>query len=131
MEELDELRYIYQIYQNQYVLLNNSINLNLQELQELNSVQKALENSDTIKNNSTLMNLGANFYIRARVDKFDTVIVGVGGGYLMEKDSDSAKNFVSKLIQKKTENVNKLVKSKRELEAGMMDLSYKIDAVGN
>lgn len=126
---LDELRYIQQVYQNQYTIAGNSINIVLQELQELNSAQKTLENTDIIKGKDTLNSIGAQFYMFGKVQDPNKVIVAVGANYLVEKDTDSAKEYVASLIQKRTESLNAITKSRKEIEKALIEISYKIESL--
>lgn len=124
---LEELRYVQQIYQNQYNLLNNSINITLQELQESNSAQKTLESVDIIDGRELVTSIGGDFYAFSRMQNTKTFLVAVGANYLVEKDADSAKQHVADMIKKGNETLNKLLKNKKELEAALIDVSYRID----
>ena len=126
-QDLDELRYIHQVYQNQYQVVSNSINIELQELQQLNMAQKSLESSELMNEKEILTNVGGDVYMRSKISDAKSAIIGIGGGYLIEKDVDASKNYIAKWIERKTESINKLIKNKRELEAALIDIAYKID----
>lgn len=128
-EQLEELKYIQQVYQNQYNVANNSINMMLQELQELNAAQKTLENTQMLKGKETITSIGANFYSFSKIQNPDTFLVAVGANYLIEKDVDSSKEYIAKMIQNRNENLNRLMKSKKEVEAALIEISYKIDSM--
>lgn len=124
---LDELRYMQQIYQNQYAVLNNTITMHLQDMQALSSAQKALENGELMKGKETLMHAGASVYMKAEIKEVGYVIVGVGGSYFVEKSVDDAKGYVSNLMTRKTGIINDLTKSRKDLQSALIDVSYKID----
>ena len=124
---LEELRYIQQVYQNQYAMAGNSINILLQELQQLNSTQKTFENVDLLPNKDVVMNIGSDFYLFGRVPNPKTALVGVGAGYIIEKDIDSAKTYVADLIKKRTEDLNRLTKSRKEIEGALIEVSYRLE----
>src|ERR1700733_5972170 len=105
---LDELRYIQQVYQNQYAMLGNSINMIIQELGQLNSAQKTLENMDLTEGKEVITNVGSDFYLFGKIPNSKSILVGVGAGYLVEKDIDSAKTYAAEIIKKRTENLNAL-----------------------
>ena len=126
---IEELRYIQQVYQNQYTMIGNSINMLFRELQELNSAQKTLENIDIVEGKDTLTGIGADFYLAGRIQNPKTAIVGVGAGYLVEKEIDASKTHVAALIQKHTENLNKLTKSRKEVEAALIEISYRLENI--
>lgn len=126
---LEELRYMQQLYQSQYGMVTEAMNAKLRELQELNRTRRTLDESDKVQGNDALLQLGAGFYLKSRVEESGNVIVGIGGGYLIEKDIPSAKMYATKLIKEKTGEVDALVKNRRELESAIMDISYRIEGL--
>ncbi|MGD0728825.1 MAG: prefoldin subunit alpha [Candidatus Micrarchaeaceae archaeon] len=128
-QSVEELKYIQQVYQNQYSIASNSINMALQELQELNSAQKTLENADLLEGKDMIMSIGAAFYSVNRIKDSKTFLVGVGANYLVEKTTDEAKEHVAKIIEKSNDNLNRLMKNRKELEAALIEISYKIDSM--
>jgi prefoldin alpha subunit len=126
-QSIEELRYLQQIYQNQYAMIGNSINMVLREMQELSSAQKTLENMDLVEGKEILNGIGGDFYISGKVQDPKKVLVGVGAGYLIEKDIDSAKTYVADLIKKNNDSVNGLTKNKKEVENALVEISYRID----
>ena len=124
---IDELRYMQQVYQNQYAALNSSMNMQMQEVQMLSAVQNTLENNDMMKGKETLMHIGASVYMKTAAKGSDSVIVSIGGGYLVEKGIDEAKGYVSKMITKKTDILNSMAKSRKELQNALIDISYKME----
>jgi prefoldin alpha subunit len=128
--EIDELRYMQQVYQNQYAALNSSMNMHMQDLQMLSAVQRTLENSNMLKGKETLMHVGASVYMKTEVKDSGHAIVSVGGGYLVEKSIDEAKGYVSTMITKKTEVINGMSRSRKELQAALIEMSYKLDSAG-
>jgi prefoldin alpha subunit len=126
-QTLEELRYLQQVYQNQYAVAGNSINMTLQALQELNSAQKTLENLDLTNGREIVTSLGAEVYAFGKISNPKSVLVAVGAGYLVEKDIDSAKGYAAALIQKHTENLNKITKSRKEIESALIEISYRLE----
>jgi prefoldin alpha subunit len=118
----EELAYMERVYQNQYMMVGNAINSALEELQELNSASKSLEEMDKVAGKESFASVGADFYLRSQIKSDSKVIVGVGGGFLIEKPVDQAKAAVKKRIDAKNEMVNKLVKSRKELETAILGL---------
>ena len=126
-KSIDELRYMQQVYQNQYAALNSSMNMHMQEVQMLGAVQNTLENNDLMKGKETLMHIGASVYMKTMAKDSASVIVSIGGGYLMEKGIDEAKGYVSRRMAKKTEELNGMAKSRKELQNALIDISYKME----
>ena len=124
---LEDLRYIQQMYQSQFMLINQEINTRLEVLRQLENVQRTLENINTLENKRTLIPVGSDAYLEGKVTNSTSVVVGIGAGYLAEKKTDEAKSYVAKAIERETGNVNRLVKNKKELENALIEVSYKID----
>ncbi|HVC58007.1 MAG TPA: prefoldin subunit alpha [Candidatus Acidoferrales bacterium] len=122
----EELRYMYGVYQQQHGMITSTINMHMQDLQELNAAQRTLESSDMLNNKEMLTNIGADFFMKSKLTEANTVVVGVGSDYMVEKDVASAKAFVAKRIQVKSEILNKLGKNKKELEGAMVDIGYRL-----
>ncbi len=125
----EELRYMQQVYQNQYSIIGNSINAVLRELQELNSAQKTLENMNLVQGKETLTGIGGDFYLTGKIHDPNKVLVGVGAGYVIEKDADSAKTHVAGLIKNHTESLNRLTKNRKELEDALIEISYRLETI--
>jgi prefoldin alpha subunit len=122
---LAEVRYLRQIYQSQYLVVSQAVNDKLEDLNNIDSAHRALEGMDEIQGKATLIPIGANVYMEGNVGKPKSVIISVGGGHFVEKSIDEAKQHVTKLMEKGTKDVNRLMKNKNELEAALIDLSYK------
>lgn len=126
-EGIEELRYMQEIYQNQYAVLNNTMNMRLQEVQMLSAVQNTLENSEMMKGKETLMHVGASVYMKTEVKNAGAVIVSIGGGYLVEKNIEEAKGYISRVMTKRTELLNGLAKNRKDLQNALIDISYKME----
>jgi len=118
----EEIAYMERLYQNQYMMVGNAINAALEELQQLNSASKALEEMDRLAGKDSFTSIGADFYLKAQIKKDTKVIIGVGAGFMVEKETDAAKVTVKKRMDAKNALLDKLVKSRRELEAAMVDI---------
>jgi prefoldin alpha subunit len=122
----EEIAYVERVYQNQYAMIGNAINASLEELQQLNSASKSLEDMDKLAGKESFASIGADFYVRSQIKKETKTIIGVGGGFLVEKEIDEAKQTVKKRIDAKNEMMNKLIKNRRELETAMVDIQSGI-----
>ncbi len=115
----EELAYLERVYQNQYMMVGNAINSALDELRELNSASEALESMDKLAGKESFSGIGADFYLRSQIKAGTKVIIGVGGGFMVEKETAAAQQTAKKRVDAKNEMINKLVKSRKELEAAM------------
>ncbi len=124
---MEELSYIRNMYQNQYSMVQQSINSRLEFLRQMDEAHTALEHLDQMNKKNTLMHVGSAVYIKSTVADAKSAVVGVGAGYLVEKEVAAAKAHISKMLEKETEEINKLGKTKAELEKAMVEISYKIE----
>lgn len=124
---LEELRYLQQIYQNQYVTLANDINDRLEALRNFTSTQQTLENVDTVVNKNLLLGLGGGAYANGKIIDQKSFVISIGAGFMIEKDIAGAKAYVAKAIDRSTQNINRLNKSKKDLENAIIEVSYKIE----
>ncbi|MCW6160483.1 MAG: prefoldin subunit alpha [Candidatus Micrarchaeales archaeon] len=130
-EQLDELRYMHQIYQNQYASIASEISTRLDALKNFQNTQQTLENIDAVVNKNLLLGLGGGAYASGTITNQNSVVVNVGGGFLVEKDIDSAKGYVAKAIDNTTNAINQLTKDRRELERVLLEIAYRIEAISH
>ena len=129
-ENADALRYLYQLYQGQYSALVNEMNRSLEYIRELNDAQKTLESMGSVAGRGSLVHAGASVYIEARIGDGGKVLVGIGGGFMAEKSLEEAKGFISGRIGRTTSVFNGLAKSRKDLGRAIMEISYRIEALG-
>ncbi len=122
---LAEIRYLKQIYQSQYLVITQAANDKLEDMNNIDNAHRALEGMDSITDKGALIPIGASVYIEGNIEKPKNVIISVGGGHFVEKNIDEAKQHVSRLMDKTTREVNRLIKNKNEIEAALIDLSYR------
>ena len=127
----DQLRYLQQIYQNQYMAMAQELNGAIEVLQNLETVLTTLEGMSNLKDKNTLIPIGPSVYMDGKITNAKSVVLGIGAGYMVEKDVDSAKGYITKMIDKETQHINRLNKSKKELEAALMEISYKVDELAH
>lgn len=128
---IEELRYLQQLYQNQYVGIAQEINIAIDALRTLDNVQGTLENIDTLNGKNSLVPVGPSTYLDGKITNAKSVVIGIGAGYLVEKDIDGAKSYISKMTEKETQHINRLNKAKREIEGALMEISYKADELSH
>ncbi len=125
----EELRYIQQIYQNQYMLINQQIETSIAALRELEATRLTLENYDNIKGRKNLMPLGAGVFAAGSINDNGTVLADVGAGYMVERKVGEAKGAITTGMDKTTETIKKLQKNRKDIESALMDVSYKLDSL--
>ena len=126
-DEVYSLRYLQQLYQNQYSAVSAEMNRSLEYLGQLNAAQKTMENSNSVKGKDTLLDLGAGVYMGANVKKSDSVLVNIGGSYLAEKSIEEAKLMMATRIEKMNTLFNKLVKNRNELRDAIVQVTRRLE----
>lgn len=128
-EALDELRYLQQLYQTQYMMINQEAESRINVLRELEAARFTLENHDSVKGRKSMTPLGAGVFVNSTIGEGGTVVMDVGAGYMVERKVDEAKGAIAKKLDKDTENIKKLQKNKKDLESALVDIAYRIDAL--
>ncbi len=126
-EEVAELSYFQQLYQGQYEAVSRSINTALQMLGDMNNVKETLDRIGEVKGRNTLAPIGSGTYLHSKAEDVDSVVVGVGAGYLVEKSVDEAKQFVSAVIERQTVAINGMLKSKNDIENALLEVSLRLE----
>lgn len=130
-EDIYTLRYMQQLYQSQYGAVSGEVNRVVGYLEELNAAQKAVDNTDEIAGRGVLVHMGSGVYLNGKAGKMSSVIVSVGGGYLIEKDITEAKKYIASRIEHTTNVFNKLIKNRNELGAALREVSIRLEAMGS
>jgi prefoldin alpha subunit len=124
-----QLNYLHQMYSERQAMISQEIRSIVSSLQELNNVLNSLSMPEQIRNKESLMHVGSDVYIVGKVQDFDTVIVGVGGEYMVEKKVEDAKQFVSARAEKYNKALQTLMKEREELEAALTEVAYKMETL--
>jgi prefoldin alpha subunit len=122
----EEIAYIERVYQNQHMMVGNAINAAIGELQDLNSANKAIEEMGKVAGSESFTSIGGDFYLKSKINKESKVIIGVGGGFLVEKELEQAQQTVKRRIDAKNDIINKLAKNRKELEAALVNIQEGI-----
>jgi prefoldin alpha subunit len=128
---LEEFRYLQQLYQNQYMSLAQELNGRMEMLKQLDTAQKTLEDIDSIKERDALVPVGYGTFAKGRILGSDTVMLSIGAGFMVEKSIAEAEAHIAKALDGETKYINKLNKSKRELESALTEISYKIEELSH
>lgn len=124
---IDELRYIRQIYQNQYTEITSELEAKVMLMKELDMTQRSLESISEIEGKNTLMPIGYDVYLNAHIEKNNHALIGVGAGCIVDKSIDEAKGYIAKAVEKETKSLNNLMRAKKEVESALIEVSYKIE----
>jgi prefoldin alpha subunit len=128
-EAVQNLQYMQQVYQNQYTTISREINAVMDYINELNAAKTSLEKFDRIKDSNMLSPIGSSVFISARAASEPKALVGVGGGYLIEKEIAKAVEYLSSRIDMHTKNMQELMKARGKAEDAMFEISARLDKI--
>ena len=128
-EIMMQLRYLQNLYSQQYENLENNIatyslaNTSLQRNIDL------LERSKSVEGSNIMVSGEGGAYISAKVHKVDNVITYIGGGYMIDNTPEKALTFLKENRKRGEEMLNKLVSEKQKIERDLIDIQYKMSAL--
>lgn len=128
-ESLSALRYLQQMYQNQYMLLAQEINNRIAVLDEMSGGESALKRMEQVRGAHALIDIGGGTYIGAAVDKSDSVLVHAGAGCYVEKSAANADAHMAKIMEKQRTMLGKLMSSRKQLEQTLVEISYRMSKI--
>jgi prefoldin alpha subunit len=128
-EAVAQLRYLQNIYSQQYEFLENEIATYSLALNSMRRNSELIENTSRLSNSKILVNGEAGMYFEAGVGIMEKVIAYVGAGYLVEKSLEEAKEFAKSNERRSEEGLRKLISDKQKVEKELMDISYKLSSV--
>ncbi len=128
-EALAQINYLQQLYTDRHNLLAREMGGMMENLQEMSNALTSLNAVDRLRNRGAMMHLGSDVYTTGTVGSMERIIVGVGSNYLVEKSVDECKGFISARIDKYNKLLQGLAKEREDLEAALIDLSYKLESL--
>ena len=128
-EAVQNLQYMQQVYQNQYTTISREINAVMDYINELNAAKTSMEKFERIKNSNILSPIGSSIFISAKAAEEPRVLVGVGSGYLVEKEIAKAIDYLLSRIEMHTKNMQELMKARGKAEDAMFEISTKLDKI--
>ncbi|MDE1869533.1 MAG: prefoldin subunit alpha [Candidatus Micrarchaeota archaeon] len=126
-EEVDQLKYLYNAYTQEYQAVVNEMNSYLQVSASFDRNIEALDKVKSMENTHMLIGLEAGTFVEVSTKEIKNVITNVGAGYLVEKSVKEASEFVGKNSERVQMNITQLLSQKQRLEKEILDLSYKIN----
>lgn len=122
-----ELQYLMQAYQEQYSILTRELKESSDMVMEISSAIEALDSEGSIAGRESLMSAGAGLYLYAKTGSSEKVIIGIGGGLLVESDAASAKEMLNKRFEALRSNMNRISHQMKQVEDTIYDISYKME----
>ena len=125
-EAIAQLRYMQNVYSQQYEFIQNEISAYIAELNALRGNLSIIENAPTLDNSKVLVDCDGGAYVEASLGKVQKMIVYVGAGYLVEKSLEDAKRFVNENSARREEMIRRLDGEKKKLESELVNIAYKL-----
>ena len=126
-EIMMQLKYLQNIYGQQYEALENDIATYTVANNSMQRNLDLLERSDSIQNSNIIISGEGGAYIPAKMGKMDYVITYVGAGYMVDMNVQDAAVFMRANQKKSEEFLNRLVSERQRVERELMDISFKMN----
>lgn len=126
-EELNQLKYLYNVYTQEYESIREEMNSYMMVSTAFARNMEALEKIKTMENTGILVGLDGGTFLEVQSRGIKSVITNVGGGYLVEKSVEQAKEFVAKNSERLQSSISQLMAQKQRLEKEIIDMSYRIN----
>ncbi|MCL4365218.1 MAG: prefoldin subunit alpha [Candidatus Marsarchaeota archaeon] len=128
-ELLMQLRYLQNLYAQQYENLENSIATYTMTNTSLLRNIELLEKSKSVEGSRIMISGEGGAYVPAKIEKIDRIMTYVGGGYMIEKSVAEAIEFLKSNSKTAEELLNRMLSDKKRLESELVDIEYKIGAM--
>ncbi len=125
--DIASLQYAQEYYQSRYIAIERSLEEAYNYLSELNETKESISNASKISNRNILTPIGSGAYLNAKIVDADRFVIGVGGGFFVEKDVSDASAFTDRSIKSQNELIGRLTKSKEELERMIIETASALD----
>lgn len=124
-----QLRYLQNVYSQQYELLDNEIATFAMAISSVEKSLSTLENKERLSNSTVLINGEGGIYLEAGIKSLEKVLVYVGAGYVVEKDTSGAIEYLKENARQQGEAMRKLSADKQKISGELVDISYKLAAL--
>ena len=124
-----ELQYLLQAYQEQYSVLTREMKDASDMVIGISSAIEVVGNKDMVARKESLIPAGAGLYMYANTGESKSVVVGIGGGLMMEMDAAAAKEALNKRFEAQRENMNRISHQMKQVEDTIYDISYKLEGL--
>ncbi len=126
-QEERTLQYMQDYYQNQYMVLQQSMENASHALSEMRETLEAINNAQMISGKEMLSSIGAGMLVKTNTGETDSIMTEVGGGFYIEKDIEEAKLYISKSIASQENLIKKLSEGIERVKRAIIDTAAKLD----
>lgn len=125
--EIEELRYVQQMYQNQYYILTQQLEEVTVAYAETSRTKEAIDSMPKLKSKESMIPIGSGFYASGKLGDDKGILVPVGASYTVKMDAPAAKALLDKRASRYTEQISKLSAAKKNTGNAINEISYRLN----
>jgi prefoldin alpha subunit len=131
-EQAQQLMYQMQMLENYFVELSHKEESVINIIREASSAIQSIRSISDKPESSALVPIGMGSFVKAKLSSNDKFILNLGAGAAIEKDKDSAINFIESRIKEMEVALSDIVAQKQQvmanLEQGKQEINRLIQA---
>jgi prefoldin alpha subunit len=131
-EQAQQLMYQMQMLENYFVELSHKEESVINIIREASSAIQSIKSISDKPESSALVPIGMGSFVKAKLSSEDKFILNLGAGAAIEKDKDSAINFIESRIKEMEVALSDIVAQKQQvmanLEQGKQEINRLIQA---
>ena len=131
-EQAQQLMYQMQMLENYFVELSHKEESVINIIREASSAIQSIRSISDKPESSALVPIGMGSFVKAKLTSDDKFILNLGAGAAVEKDKDSAINYIESRIKEMEVALNDIVAQKQQvmanLEQGKQEVNRLIQA---
>ena len=132
-QEAQQLMYQIQMLENYFANFTQRENTLINVLKDTASAIDSIKGITEKKESETLVPVGTGIFVKTKISSDDKIVLNVGAGVAIEKDRDSAINFLESRIKEIEVALNETAAQKQEvalkLEQGKAEMNRMAESV--
>jgi len=132
-QEAQQLMYQMQMLENYFANFTQRENTLINVLKDTASAIDSIKGITEKKESETLVPVGTGIFVKTKISSDDKIVLNVGAGVAIEKDKDSAINFLESRIKEIEVALNETAAQKQEvalkLEQGKAEMNRMAESV--
>ncbi len=132
-QEAQQLMYQMQMLENYFANFTQRENTLINVLKDTASAIDSIKGIAEKKESETLVPVGTGIFVKTKISSDDKIVLNVGAGVAIEKDKDSAINFLESRIKEIEVALNETAAQKQEvalkLEQGKAEMNRMAESV--
>ena len=132
-QEAQQLMYQMQMLENYFANFTQRENTLINVLKDTASAIDSIKGITEKKESETLVPVGTGVFVKTKISSDDKIVLNVGAGVAIEKDKDSAINFLESRIKEIEVALNETAAQKQEvalkLEQGKAEMNRMAESV--